>query len=63
MAVAAKNIRRRRITCMEDLDYNLVETNNKVLVFIDRVLYAKKDTTNEAFECLKRVFETRRCCY
>jgi len=48
---------------MEDLDYNLVETNNKVLVFIDRVLYAKKDTTNEAFECLKRVFETRRCCY
>lgn len=48
---------------MDDLDYCIVPLFNETLVFIDRVLYAKVSTLEEAKNCVYRVFRTRRCMY
>ena len=55
--------KRKKIRKMDDLDYCIVPLFNETLVFIDRVLYAKVSTLEEAKNCVYRVFRTRRCMY
>lgn len=54
-------IQKKKIRRLEDLDYCIIPLANETLLFIDRVLYAKTSTVEEARKCLNRVFRTRRC--
>jgi len=54
----------RKVLTEKDLDYCLVPTQNEVLVFVDRVLYAKRKTEAEAKKVIDRIFQNRkRYCY
>ena len=54
----------KRVYTEKDLDYNIIPSHDGILVFVDKVLYAKKMTMKEAKKALKKVVDTRKFhCY